>query len=391
MEAKTAEPAAPTGHPRVVTALLVIGTLVTFLAIFSIWVNRQALNTENWVSTSGKVLQNEAVQEQLANYLTDQLFANVDVAKELEVVLPPKLAPLAGAAAGGLQQLVPQIAQRAFATSQVQQLWEEANRHAHEALLEVLDGGNSTVSTGGGEVTLDLGTLVERIGQQIGVGSAIAAKIPADAGKLTILRSEQISTAQSAVKLIRKLPVVLTLLAVLLYGLAIGLAGPRRRRALRSAGFGFLVAGVLALLVRSIAGREVVGSLVSNEAAKPAAEAVWSIGTSLLVTVASSAIVFGLLVVVGAWLAGPTRIAVWLRREAAPYVREQQAAAYGVAAVVYVALIAWAPIAAFRKPLGILLFALLLGAGAELLRRQILREHPGADSKPPVAAAAEGA
>jgi hypothetical protein len=391
VEAKTAEPAAPTGHPRVVTALLVIGTLVTFLAIFSIWVNRQALNTENWVSTSGKVLQNEAVQEQLANYLTDQLFANVDVAKELEVVLPPKLAPLAGAAAGGLQQLVPQIAQRAFATSQVQQLWEEANRHAHEALLEVLDGGNSTVSTSGGEVTLDLGTLVERIGQQIGVGSAIAAKIPADAGKLTILRSEQISTAQSAVKLIRKLPVVLTLLALLLYGLAIGLAGPRRRRALRSAGFGFLVAGVLALLVRSIAGREVVGSLVSNEAAKPAAEAVWSIGTSLLVTVASSAIVFGLLVVVGAWLAGPTRIAVWLRREAAPYVREQQAAAYGVAAVVYVALIAWAPIAAFRKPLGILLFALLLGAGAELLRRQILREHPGGDSKPPAAAAAEGA
>lgn len=391
MEAKTAEPAAPTGHPRVVTALLVIGTLVTFLAIFSIWVNRQALNTENWVSTSGKVLQNEAVQEQLANYLTDQLFANVDVAKELEVVLPPKLAPLAGAAAGGLQQLVPQIAQRAFATSQVQQLWEEANRHAHEALLEVLDGGNSTVSTSGGEVTLDLGTLVERIGQQIGVGSAIAAKIPADAGKLTILRSEQISTAQSAVKLIRKLPVVLTLLALLLYGLAIGLAGPRRRRALRSAGFGFLVAGVLALLVRSIAGREVVGSLVSNEAAKPAAEAVWSIGTSLLVTVASSAIVFGLLVVVGAWLAGPTRIAVWLRREAAPYVREQQAAAYGVAAVVYVALIAWAPIAAFRKPLGILLFALLLGAGAELLRRQILREHPGGDSRPPAAAAAEGA
>jgi hypothetical protein len=383
METKTVEPAASNGHPRVVTALLVVGTLVAFLAIFSIWVNRQALNTENWVDTSGRVLQNEEVQAQLSDYVAAQLFANVDVAQELEGVLPPKLAPLAGVAAGGLQQLVPQVAQRAFATTQVQQLWEEANGAAHRTLLEVLDGGNSTVSTGGGEVSLDLGALIERIGQQVGIGSTIAAKIPANAGKLTILKSDQISTAQSVVKLVRRLPVVLTLLALLLYGLAIGLAGPRRRRALRSVGLGFVVAGVLALLVRSIGGHAVIGSLVSNQAAKPAAEAVWSIGTSLLVTVASSAIVFGLLVVIGAWLAGPTRIALRLRREAAPYVREQQAAAYGVAAIVYVALIAWAPIAAFRKPLGVLLFALLLAAGTEILRRQILREFPAGRSAPP--------
>jgi hypothetical protein len=52
--------------------------------------------------------------------------------------------------------------------------------------------------------------------------------------------------------------------------------------------------------------------------------------------------------------------------------------------VVWVALIAWAPVAAFHKPLGIILFALLFAAGAELLRRQILREfEPSADPTAP--------
>ena len=169
---------------------------------------------------------------------------------------------------------------------------------------------------------------------------------------------------------------MLTLLALLLYGLAIYLAGPRRRQALRSAGLGFVAAGVLVLIVRGIAGGAVVDALVANEAAKPAAEAVWSIGTSLLVTVAVSAIAFGLLVFLGAWLAGPTRWATRIRREAAPYVRDQPAAAAAAAVAVWIALIAWAPVAAFRKPLGILLFALLFAAGAELLRRQTLREFP---------------
>jgi hypothetical protein len=72
-----------------------------------------------------------------------------------------------------------------------------------------------------------------------------------------------------------------------------------------------------------------------------------------------------------------------LRREAAPYVREQRAATYAVAAAVYIVLIAWAPIAAFHKPIGLLLFALLLGLGTESLRRQTLREFPAAAAPVP--------
>jgi hypothetical protein len=376
IDSETPTEGSASGHPRIVAALLVVGTLVAFLAIFSIWVNRQALNTDNWVSTSDKLLQNDEVRSQLSNYLANELFANVDVQAELEKTFPPRLAPLAGPAAGALHQLAPKVAERTLETSQAESLWSTANRAAHETLLKILDGGGSTVSTNGGEVTLDLKSLVSESGGSL--GGKLASKIPPDAAQLTILKSEQLSAAQDIAKLVRKLPIVLTLLALLLYGLAIYLAGRRRRQALRSVGFGFIVAGVLALLLRAVAGNAVVNALAGNDSVKPAVEAVWSIGTALLVTVAVSALTFGILVVIAAWLAGPTRIATGLRREAAPYLRERRGTTYAVVAFVFLLLILWAPVVAFHKPIGLLLLAALMVLGTEALRHQAEAEFPDA-------------
>jgi hypothetical protein len=369
-------PTKKSGHPNLAAALIAIGTLVAVLAIFSIWANRQALNTDNWVNTSEKLLGNPEIEARLSNYVSEQLLANVDVQAELEQALPRRLKPLAGPAAGGVEQLAPQIALRALESPRVQQLWSAANRAAHERLLTILDGGGDTVSTEGGKVTIDLRSLLVQVGERLGVGGAIATKLPTDAGQLTILESDELSTAQNVAKLIRRLPIVLALLAFLLFGLAIALAGRRRRRALRSIAVGFVVAGLLALILRHLTGTALVNALAADESAKPAAEAVWRIATSLLVTVAASAIAFGVLVFLATWLAGPTRLATSIRREASPYLREQPAAAAVAAGLLYIFLIAWAPITAFRKPLGILLFAVLFVVGVEILRRQTLREFP---------------
>lgn len=363
------------GHPRIVVALLVVATLFAFLAVFSIWVNRQALNTDNWVATSGKLLRNDEIRTQLSNYLADELFANVDVQTELEKTFPPRLAPLAGPAAGALHQLAPQVAERALATSQAESLWADANRTAHETLLKILNDEGSAVSTGNGEVTLDLASLVSESGGQLGVAGKLASKVPPGAGRLTILKSDQLSMAQDVSSLVRHLPIVLTLLALFLYGLAIYLAGPRRRQALRSVGFGFIVAGLLSLLLRRIGEGSVTDALARTDAVKPAVEAVWEIGTSLLVTVAVSAITFGVLVVIAAWVAGPTRIATNLRREAAPHLREG-GTTYGAVALVFLALVLWAPVVAFQKPIGMILLALLMVLGTEALRRQTAAEFP---------------
>jgi hypothetical protein len=375
VETATSQPARPR-HPRVVSALLVAGAIFTFIGIFSIWVNRQALNTDNWANTSSSLLENKDIQTQVATFLVNELYANVNVQAELQQALPSRLQPLAGPAAGGLRSFGEQVAQRALATPQMQQLWADANRAAHQDLLKILNGGSAVVSTKGGTVTLQLGPLVDQVASQIGVGGNVASKLPPGTGNLTVLHSNQLSTAQDIAKLVRRLPIVLTALVFLLFGLALYLGAPRRREILRSIGIAFIVTGALALIARILAGNAVVDNVVQTASVRPAAEAAWGIGTSLLVKVASSAIAFGILVLLGAWLAGPTRTAVALRREASPYVREHRGVAYGVAGIVLLALIAWAPIGALREPLGILLFIALFGVGTEVLGRLVVREFP---------------
>jgi hypothetical protein len=361
------------GHPRWALALIVLGTILAFAAIFSIWVNRQALNTDNWVDTSTHLIQNEEVRSQLSDYLANQLVANADLAGELEEALPPRLAPLATAAAGGLQQLAPQVAERIFASPRFQALWEAANRKAHESLLQVLDGGSSTVSTEGGEVKLQLGSVLAEIGEGSGIGEALVSKLPPDAGEITILKSDELSSAQEVANILRKLPIMLTLAALLCFALAVFLS-PRRRETLRSVGLAFVIAGLLSLGLRGFAGTYVVSGLSKTTSVEPAVEAVWTISTSMLVTIATSAIVFGLLVALAAVLAGPTKVAATIRRHVAPYARSNPAGFWGAALLVFLALIAWAPVAAFHKPLGVLVFALLFAAGTELYRRQLLEE-----------------
>lgn len=380
MTAETAADKQP--HRATVAILLVVASFLTFVAIFSFWVNRQAMNTDNWTETSGQLLEDEEIQAQLSTFLVTQLYANVDVQAELERALPPEARALAGPAAGGLRQLAQQVAERALTTAAVQSIWAEANRAAHENFLKVINDEGELVSTEEGEVTLQLGDVVAQVGEQVGAPSDLLAKLPEDAGELKVLDSEQLSTSQKVAKAVRKLPIVLTALLLLLYGGAIYLARGRRREAVRATGFGFIVAGVLALLLRSFAGENVTDSLAATASVEPAVESAWEIGTSLLVTVAVSAIAFGVLVVIGAWLAGQTAPATALRREAAPYFRERQAAMYAIAAAIWLALIAWAPIEAFRKPFGILLFAVLFAIGTEMLRRQTLSEFPDQPRRP---------
>lgn len=354
--------------------LVVLGTLAAFLAIDAIWVNRQALNTDNWAETSSELLDSPAVRSAVAAYLVDEAYAAYDVPGELREVLPPRAKPLAGPAAGGLRDLAERGVEALLQRPRVQALWEEANRRAHQRLMAILEDGSGAVSTSGGIVTLDLGTLLQETSDGIGVGSRVADKVPPGTGTITIARSDQLETAQDAVRILRKLPIVLLVVALGLFAIAIGVAG-RRREALRLVGAGFVAAGVAALLARGAAGKEVVGAFASTSAAEPAAEDVWTIATSQLVTAATASIGYGVVIVIAAWLAGPTRAAVRARTWAAPYLRDPNYA-YGAAGALLLLVIVWGPTPATRNPLALLLMAVLLAAGVELLRRQTAREHP---------------
>ena len=359
--------------------LLGLATLLTVVAIFALWVDRQALNTDAWTGTSVKLLGNAQIRSALSDYLVDQLYANVDVAAELKSLVPKELKPLAGPAAGGLRGVLSQAAAEALRLQRVQHAWRDANRVAHRQLVAVVEQKKQgVVRVNRGDVTLDLRPLVNDLAQQVGLGDVAGSKLPAAAGRLRVLRSGQIKTAQQIVRALRGLVVVLLVLVPALYAAAVALAGGRRRRTLMAVGFCFIAAGLIVLVARGLAGGYVVDALSRGGTARPAADAAWSIGTSVLVDVAVSSVVVGLPFVAAAWVAGPSGWAERVRRALAGPLAERPAYVWSAVAAVLLVLIAWEPIRAFRNPLGLLVIIALTIAGVQLLRRQTAREHPDA-------------
>ena len=362
---------------RLPLVLITLASVLALLAIFALWANRQLLDTENWTETSSELLEDEAIQGRIAAFLADRLYANRDVQGQLEQALPPRAQPLAGPAAVGLQQLAVRGAEELLGRPRAQALWEEANRRAHGRFMDLIEGGGESVSTEGGDVTLDLKALLGETAERFGVGGRAEAQIPDDAAQITILHADRLELAQDAVRVLRALALVLLVLALGLFALAVYIARGWRREALRACGIGFLFAGAAALLARSLAGDAVVDALATTEAARPAADAVWSISTGLLAEAAAAAIAYGVVIVGAAWLAGPTSWAVAARRGLAPYLREPRYA-YGALAVIVLALLAWEPTPATRPVIPALVLVALLALGLEVLRRQTAREFPDA-------------
>jgi hypothetical protein len=375
--ASVASPESRVRRRRLPLALIAVASLLAFLAVFALWANRQLLDTENWTDTSSELLENDAIRAQLAVFLVDQLYANRDVRGRIEEALPPRLQPLAGPAAGGLQNLAVQATDGLLGRPRPQELWEEANRRAHTRFMDIIEGGGEVVSTEGGEVTLDLKGLLGQTEERVGVGGRAQRKIPEDAAQITIMQADNLELAQDGVRFLRALAVLLVVAALGLFALAVYIARGWRREALRASGIGLLFAGAAALVARSLAGNAVVDALATTEAVRPAAEASWSISTSLLVEAATASIAYGLVIVGAAWLAGPTRWAVGARRALAPYLREPRYA-YGALAVIVLIVLAWGPTPATRRIIPALILVGLLALGVEALRRQTAREFPDA-------------
>jgi hypothetical protein len=363
---------------RTVKALVVFGSLLAFLSVFAIWTERQALNTDDWVETSGRLIQNEEIRSAVGNYLVDQLYANVNIEKELEGILPGETKELAGPVSGGLRQVAGSGADEVLKSSTAQELWKDSNRAAHEQLLAVLENKKEAVETEEGKVTLNLGSLVTNLADQVGIGAQLAEKLPADAGQVTILRSDQLQTAQDIVVGIKGLALVLSLLTLLCFGVAIYLSRDGRWVTVLFCGVGLVAAGFLVIVARSVAGGIVVDQLVKEESVKPAAEAAWSIGTSLMVSIATTVIVFGVLFGIAGWLGSPTGSARSTRRFVAPFLRDYIPYVYTGWAILVCIYFLSASVQNLRTFLTTLVAAGFVAFGIHELRRQSEEEFPDA-------------
>jgi hypothetical protein len=368
--------------------LFVIGTLIVFVGSLTVWVKRQALDTDAWVNTSSNILEDDKVREALSVYIVDQLYANADPQAVLEERLPENLKGLAGPISGALRQPAVEGVDALLQRPRVQALWEDVNRAAHEELLAVLNNDTrGNITTGGGTVTLNLRTLVVNIGNELGFGEELDARLPPNAGQVEILHSDQLEAAQDGVKAIKWMSALVLVISLACYAGAIWLARGRRSM-LRNIGIALIVVGILLLVARRALGTYITDALASGESVREAVNASWLIGTSLLSEIASAAIIYGVVILIGTILAGPWRYMVRMRHAIGPTLRDRPGLAWGGLAIVYLLLVLWGPVPALRSWVGVLVLAGLVALGFEAFRRVVIGElGPDGPGRPPAAVA----
>lgn len=361
-----------------VKALVGFGSLLAFLSVFAIWVERQALDTDDWVATSDRLIENKTIRSALADYLVDQLYANVDVEKEVEGKLPDDVKEFAGPVSSGLRQVAGEGAEKVLETSTAQSLWEKANRTAHEQLKAVLEDKGEAVSTEGGTVTLNLGALLTDLADQVGIGESLAKRLPEDAARIEILHSDDLKTAQDIVLAIKGLALLLSILTFAAFGAAIYLSAGSRWVTVLFSGIGLVAAGFAVIVARQIAGGIVVDQLVTDQSVRPAGEAAWSIATTLMVSIATTVIVIGVLFAVAGWIASPTGAARGFRRAVAPALRDYAPWVYTGLALLVCLYFLTGPSQNVRSLATTLIVAGMAAFGIHALRRQTAEEFPDA-------------
>jgi len=358
--------------------LVILATLFTIVAVFANWTRQQLLDTNQWTKASSELIANPVIRDQIAIYLVDQLYTNVDVQAEIKSVLPEALQPLAPVAAAGARDLITQAANAALEQPAVQSVWTDANKLAHQQLVQVIDGGNSYVTTTNGDITVNLGLILNKVAANVGLPSNIVAKIPANAGQVTVVQSNDLKQIQQAAKALRASSLIFSILAFLLFVFAVALAAGRRANTLVEVGSGLIFAGLALVLLRGAVGDTIVTSLVTDVSIQPAATAAWNIESTLLEQLATQVIVVGAMLIIAGLLGGPTRASKAVRGWLAPVLNGYPEASYvGVALLVLLFLI-WSPIPAASRASFIIIFIILVFLGLYMLRRETLREFPGA-------------
>lgn len=279
---------------------LVLAVVAGVVAIFALWANGQLLDTGSWTAVSGRLLENQEVRHRVATFLGEELVAETEA--QLQAAGQEEVASRVVPA---LRAERTRLAERVMKTARFGQIWEQANRSGHKALLRVL---NEEGKAGEREaVVVDLTPALRQIADELeeeGFASDfgitdLSSLVEPGAARIEVLEAQELHQAQDAVKVVRGLTLPAVLATLGLYALVLVLGWWELSRTFIGIGITLIVTGALALLLRTLAGNEVVDQLLTAQADRDAADAAWGIATTTIQHLAIGCIVAGALAFAG--------------------------------------------------------------------------------------------
>ena len=226
----------------------------------TLWTHYTVMNTDGYMNLVGPIGKDPEAIQNLSEYVGGQVIAATDLQQRVTDALPPRVQLLAGPITSYVEDFITKGANKVLSSPKAYDLWLEINRVGHEKIVALLRGETTNVYVAGSDVKLNLlplisqvlvwvderlpGGLSDRFSPPViapdtdpaagiqEVANWSGKPLPSDFGQITLLQSDALGPAQTAVKWFDRLTWILPLVTVALIALTIWLSRRRARTAI---------------------------------------------------------------------------------------------------------------------------------------------------------------
>lgn len=299
---------------------VVLGVVTLSMAVSAVWLNRTVMDENRWVETMAPLAADPAVQQYAATTASNAIFDNVDIqayVNQALAPLPPQTHVLAAPITAAIQNAIKNAATKITQSQQFYNLWVQINRAAHKAFIAAItDQQGAVFQKQGGTVTMDVSALVDQIKQALvdqGLTFVGNINIPIRNQQITLVDSPAITQLGQVIQTLNTLAYVLPFLTIAFLAAGIGLA-VNRQKAVLWIGVGVVLATIVPVQMIFLGQYPFAQAAYSlGKMPSQAAQDAYNIVFRNLITANRAIAVVGLVVWVGALIAGPSKWATSLR------------------------------------------------------------------------------
>lgn len=310
------------GRSIVVVILFIIATLLTPVATLGQWGHKTIIDSETYIETVGPLINDPAVQDSIANAITDAISNQVDTKSTVQGLLD-KLIPnstitqgLSAPIAMGINGLIGDLVHKFVASPQFAKSWIALNTVAQKGVVRILEGKDGgAVQLQGDDLVLDISSALTIIQQHLveqGIPLIDKITIPETDRQILLAKAPGLRQIQTIYGFTNPLLIWLPLIAALIFALAIALS--RRRTAWVIATGIVAVVWSVVILFAVQQGQDSFSNQLANTVFGPASTVFFDTLLRYLVAGVKALALLGVISIVAGWFAGRSRPATAIRR-----------------------------------------------------------------------------
>jgi hypothetical protein len=300
--------------------LVVVACFLAVLSVVVVFGRNQLLNTDTYVTTVTPLASNQAIQEAVAQKVSEQLIERTDVKERVRKALPRRAAFLATPIAVEVENATGAITLKLVESPAFQTLWVSANRAAHKQLVNLLTGSShGALTSGNGTISIDLAKVEANVKKQLdarGITVFNKVSVTGKSDSFVLFQSDQLARFQRLTRVLNHLSVVLPIVTLLCFAGGIVLAANRRKGLVRAAA-GLALSMALILVVLAVLRNQYLNSLGPSRS-RAANAALIDTVTVELRDLARTVLIVAAVLAVAAVLFGNRQLRSWWARREMP-------------------------------------------------------------------------